>query len=77
MEQKDISITFCDDCMDLLDVDNNVQNDSIRVRRRNCIYYCSTVFSIVFLGLLFIWCYVIIAEMDQIDEMEEKHLRNE
>ncbi len=67
MEQKDISITFCDDCMEVMDMDGAYE-DNIRVRRRECIYYSSTIFTVGFLIGLFIWCYIIISSMDKLEE---------
>ena len=67
MEQKHISITVCDDCMDIMDV-GDVYDDTIRVRRRECIYFSSAVLSVIFLGSLFMWCYIIIMDMDKLEE---------
>jgi len=64
MEQKHISITICDDCMDI----DGMYDDTIRVRRRECIYVSSAVFSVIFVSSLFLWCYMIIMDMDKFEE---------
>ena len=68
MEQKriSISITICDDCMDIMDIDG-VYDDIIRVRRRECMYVYSAVISVIFLGSLFWWCYVILMDMEKLE----------
>lgn len=63
----DLSITICDDCMELMDMDN-FYDESKRNRRRECIYYSSAVFTVGFLFSLFIWCYVVILDMEKLEE---------
>ena len=63
----DVSITICDDCMELMDMDN-FYDESNRNRRRECIYYSSAVFTVGFLFCLFLWCYVVISDMEKLEE---------
>jgi len=63
----DLSITICDDCMELMDMDN-FYDESKRNRRRECIYYSSAVFTVGFLFSLFLWCYVVILDMEKLEE---------
>lgn len=63
----DLSITMCDDCMELMDMDN-FYDESNRNRRRECIYYSSAVFTVGFLFSLFLWCYVVISDMEKLEE---------
>lgn len=63
----DVSITIFDDCMELMDMDY-VYDESNRNMRRECIYYSSAVFSVGFLISLFFWCYVVILDMEKMEE---------
>jgi len=63
----DVSITIFDDYMELMDMDY-VYDESNRNRRRECIYYSSAVFSVGFLISLFFWCYVVILDMEKMED---------
>ena len=65
MVYKDVSITVCDDCLDVMDVDR--LDDSKRVRRRDAVYYGSVYVMLVGLVGLFYWCYIVMADMDEIE----------
>lgn len=63
----DVSITIFDDYMELMDMDY-VYDESNRNMRRECIYYSSAVFSVGFLISLFFWCYVVILDMEKMED---------
>lgn len=63
----DVSITIFDDYMELMDMDY-VYDESNRNRRRECSYYSSAVFSVGFLISLFFWCYVVILDMEKMED---------
>lgn len=63
MEHKEISILFCDDCMDAMDMDDYNKN-SKRIYRRNCVYYGSAVITILFIMGLCMWSYIVVMEME-------------
>ena len=63
----DVSITIFDDYMELMDMEY-VYDESNRNRRRECIYYSSAVFSVGFLISLFFWCYVVILDMEKMED---------
>jgi hypothetical protein len=55
-EQKDVYITICDDYE---------YHEEPRIsRRRKWIYYVSFVSMVLFLGGIFVWCYIIMAEIE-------------
>ena len=69
MEYKEVSILFCDDCMDTMDMeDNNKYAKKMYIRK--CIYYGSAITSILFLALLCIWSFVIVMEVNTIPDHE-------
>lgn len=59
MEEKHISITICDDCMNM-----DVFEDSRIIHRRHCLYFVSSLISSLFLVGLFYWTWVVIRDID-------------
>jgi hypothetical protein len=69
MEYKEVSILICDDCMDAMDTeDYNIHSKRKYIRK--CIYYGSTVASILFLLSLFIWSYIVVMEVESMPDHE-------
>jgi len=65
-ESKHISITFCDDCIDWMEVDKK-EDDSKIIRHREGMYSISFVLTMAFLAGMFYWTYVVMANMDTIE----------
>jgi len=65
-DTKEISITICDDCMDIMDIDKHDKSKIIRLRK--AVYYTSTIITVAFLLFLFYWTYSITMEVNTMEE---------
>lgn len=63
MDYKKVSITICDDCMTLMDMD--VFEDPRIVRQRHCAYFISSFLATGFLVGIFYWTWTVLRDMDE------------
>jgi len=66
MEQKEISITICDECMGSFEVDTTK-----RITIRTGIYYASAVVTVLFLSSLMYWTYFVLNDMNGLVESDD------
>jgi hypothetical protein len=69
MEHKEVSIFICDDCMEIMDMDD-LNVNSRRIYRRQLVYYMSAIVTILFMTGLCIWSYIVIMEVESMPDRE-------
>jgi len=68
LDTKEIYITFCDDWMDLMDLDKDTLHNSKTIRIRGTMYYTSAIIIIMLLIYLSYWTYCITVDVNNMEE---------